>query len=62
MAVIGAGAVGCEMAQAFALFGTTVYLIQRQQRVMPREEKEATQIVENSLKKVGVQLMLGYAE
>ena len=61
IAVVGGGAIGCELAQAFALFGTRVYLIQRQQRLMPREDKEATDIIEKALIRAGVQLLLGYA-
>ncbi len=54
MAILGGGPIGCEMAQAFALFGTQVVLIQRSSRLLPREEPEAAQVVQSSLVADGV--------
>lgn len=45
MAVIGAGPIGCELAQAFARFGSRVTLFQRGDRILPREEPEASAIL-----------------
>lgn len=55
--VIGAGPVGCELAQAFARFGSRVYLIEAQHGIMPNEDRDAAQIVEQQLVKDGVQLL-----
>ncbi len=57
MAVIGAGPIGCELAQAFARFGTKVYLIEAMHGVMPNEEPEASELVRQSMVRDGVQLM-----
>ncbi len=41
LAIIGGGAVGCEFAQLFAIFGTKVYLIESTSRLLKKEDKEA---------------------
>ncbi len=56
--VIGAGPIGCELAQAFARFGSAVTLIDRGPQVLPREEADAAAIVEGALARDGVQLVL----
>ncbi|MBE7461872.1 MAG: mercuric reductase [Planctomycetes bacterium] len=56
LAIIGAGPIGCEMAQAFARFGSEVCLIQAQAGVLPREEHSASEIVERALLRDGVKL------
>jgi pyruvate/2-oxoglutarate dehydrogenase complex dihydrolipoamide dehydrogenase (E3) component len=43
LAVLGGGAIGCELAQAFARFGTDVRLIEAEGRLLPREEPEASE-------------------
>jgi pyruvate/2-oxoglutarate dehydrogenase complex dihydrolipoamide dehydrogenase (E3) component len=57
--IIGAGAVGCEMAQAFALLGTDVTLADTASRVLPKEDADASAIVARSLERCGVRLALG---
>ena len=54
--IIGTGSVGCEMAQAFANFGSQVTLLGRSKGVLTREEKEAGEIIENRLKDDGVDI------
>ncbi|MEM9291521.1 MAG: mercuric reductase [Acidobacteriota bacterium] len=55
--VIGAGPIGCELAQAFARFGTAVTLVDRGQ-LLPREDPDAAEIVQRSLERDGVRLEL----
>ena len=57
--VIGAGASGCELAQAFARLGTRVTLIESGSRVLPRDDRDAAAIVEASLRADGVDVLLG---
>lgn len=57
LGVIGAGPVGCELAQAFARFGSRVYLVEAQHGILPKEDRDAAQIVEQQLVKDGVQLL-----
>lgn len=57
--VLGAGVIGCEMAQAFAAFGTQVTVIDRAERVLSREDPEASEAVRAALEQDGVRLHLG---
>ena len=45
LAVIGAGAVGCELAQAFARLGSEVTLIEAADRILPQEDPEASEVL-----------------
>lgn len=57
LGIIGAGPIGCEMAQAFARFGSAVHLVESSQGVMPREDQQAADIVKESLLRDGVNLL-----
>lgn len=59
LAVIGAGPIGCELAQAFARFGSEVTLLDRDRHVLLREDADAAEIVQQALRKDGVRLELG---
>ncbi len=58
-AVIGAGPIGCEMAQTFARFGSEVTVLQRGPQLLPREDRDAAQMVRNSMERDGVTFHLG---
>jgi pyruvate/2-oxoglutarate dehydrogenase complex dihydrolipoamide dehydrogenase (E3) component len=57
MGVIGAGPIGCELAQAFAQFGAEVYLVEAEHGVLPREDRDAAEIVQRAMERDGVRLM-----
>lgn len=57
LAVIGAGPIGCEMAQAFARFGSEVFLIESLHGILPREDSDASGLVLESIQKDGVKLL-----
>ncbi len=59
LAVIGSGPIGVEMAQSFARFGSQVTLIEGQQGVLPREDRDAAEIVGHSMQRDGVQMLFG---
>lgn len=59
LAVIGAGPIGCELAQAFARFGSGVTLIEREARVLGREDPDAAELVRAALAREGIALELG---
>jgi pyruvate/2-oxoglutarate dehydrogenase complex dihydrolipoamide dehydrogenase (E3) component len=59
LAVLGAGPVGCELAQAFARLGTEVELLELAPQILPQEEPEAAQRVADALVRDGVRLRLG---
>jgi pyruvate/2-oxoglutarate dehydrogenase complex dihydrolipoamide dehydrogenase (E3) component len=46
LTVVGAGPIGCELAQSFARLGSEVTLIDRGERVLPRDDHDAAAIVE----------------
>ncbi len=58
LAVIGGGPIGCEMAQAFARFGSRVTLFELGPRLLPRDDQEASLLVRESLRRDGVELCL----
>ena len=57
--VIGAGPIGCELAQALARFGSIVTVLDMAPHVLPREDADAAAIVERSLAADGVRRELG---
>ena len=58
LVVIGAGPVGCEMAQCFARFGSEVTLLEAAGEVLPREDPEAAALVRVALEEDGVRCLL----
>ncbi len=56
LAVIGAGPIGCELAQAFARFGSRVTLLEALHQILGREDRDAASIVERSLRGDGIEI------
>jgi pyruvate/2-oxoglutarate dehydrogenase complex dihydrolipoamide dehydrogenase (E3) component len=54
MAVIGAGPIGIELAQAFQRFGSQVTVFSRSDKILPKEDPDAAKIIEPSLRRDGV--------
>lgn len=61
LAVIGAGPIGCELAQAMARFGSSVTLLDAAPLILPREDRDAAEIVADALRADGVTLQTGAA-
>ena len=59
LAVIGAGPIGCELAQVFARLGSKVTLVETDTHILPREDPDAAKIVAQALKKDGVTIVCG---
>lgn len=59
LAVIGAGPIGCELAQAFARLGASVTVIEAEPRILPQVDPQAAQLVRESLSADGVDFLLG---
>jgi pyruvate/2-oxoglutarate dehydrogenase complex dihydrolipoamide dehydrogenase (E3) component len=57
LGVIGAGPIGCELAQSFARFGSQVYLIEVLHGILPNEDRDAAEIVQQSMARDGVTLL-----
>ena len=54
--VVGGGAIGCEMAQAFQRLGSQVVLVEAMSRLVAREEPEVSDRLEASLAKEGIEI------
>ena len=59
IAIVGAGAVGCEFADVFTAFGSKVSLIEAMPRILPLEDEESSSEVQRSFKKRGMNVMAG---
>jgi pyruvate/2-oxoglutarate dehydrogenase complex dihydrolipoamide dehydrogenase (E3) component len=59
MVVIGGGAIGAELAQAFARFGTRVSLVEAAPRVLALEEPESSDVVARAMAADGIQVLAG---
>lgn len=57
--VVGAGPIGCELAQAFARFGSAVTVFDIAPRVLPNEDADAAAVVHRQLVEDGVTFHLG---
>lgn len=58
--VIGGGPVGCELAQAFRRFGSEVHLVHRGERLLNKEEPDASRLVQTQFEREGIYLHLGW--
>lgn len=59
LVVLGGGAIGVEMARAFARLGTRVTLLERDDRLLAREERDAAAVVRRALERDGVVVRTG---
>ncbi len=57
LTVLGAGPIGCELAQAFARFGSQVTLIASGSTLLTKEDLEAARIVEAAMQRDGVEVV-----
>ncbi len=56
LAVIGAGPIGCELAQTFARLGSKVTLLETQERILRREEEDAALVVQKAFQREGIEI------
>ncbi len=56
--VLGGGPIGCELALAFSRLGINVVQVERSERILLREEPEASLIAQQVLRESGVELLL----
>src|ERR671912_1984829 len=59
LAVIGAGPIGCELAQSFQRFGSQVTLLTDGAEILPREDRDAAAVVRKQIDKDGVTIITG---
>lgn len=58
LAVIGGGPIGCELAQAFNRLGSKVTLIQRNAQFLPREDRDAAELLGKVFDGEGIRCLL----
>jgi dihydrolipoamide dehydrogenase len=59
LAIVGAGAIGCEFADVYAAFGTQVTIVEVAERILPLEDKDCSAVVEKSYRKRGMTVLTG---
>lgn len=59
IAVVGAGASGCEIASAYGRFGTEVLLIEMLDQILPAEDGDMARVVERAFKKQDIAISTG---
>jgi pyruvate/2-oxoglutarate dehydrogenase complex dihydrolipoamide dehydrogenase (E3) component len=57
IAVLGAGPIGCELAQALRRFGAEVTLLERGPHILPREDEDAARLVEQAIRRDGARVL-----
>lgn len=60
LAVVGGGPVGCEIAQAFARFGSRVTMVEMTDRLLPNDDPDASSVVAEALRRDGVEVATGW--
>jgi pyruvate/2-oxoglutarate dehydrogenase complex dihydrolipoamide dehydrogenase (E3) component len=59
LAILGGGAIGCELAQAFGHLGTKVTIVEALDRLLPREEPEASTAIAQVFAASGIDARVG---
>ncbi len=59
LVVLGGGAIGCELAQAFARLGSAVTVIEGSDRILPREDPDASVVITDALQADGIEVRTG---
>lgn len=55
--IIGGGPIGCEMAQAFRRLGSNVTIIEGLSHLLPRDDLEASELIEEIFQKEGIEII-----
>ena len=58
LTVLGGGAIGCELAQAFARFGVRVTVVEAFDRLLAKEEPEASSVIAEVFARAGIDVRL----
>jgi pyruvate/2-oxoglutarate dehydrogenase complex dihydrolipoamide dehydrogenase (E3) component len=59
LGILGGGPIGVEMAEAFALLGSQVTIVEAAPLLIPREEPEASVVIRAHLERLGVTVLAG---
>ena len=58
--VMGAGPIGCELAQCFARLGSRVTLIDMAAQILPREDADVAALLHDVLREEGIEVLVGH--
>ena len=59
VAIVGGGAAGVEFAHLWSTYGSRISIIEALPRLLPNEDPEISQVLENSFRKQGIDIMTG---
>lgn len=59
--IVGGGAIGCELAQAFQRLGSQVTLVEMQPQLLPRDDQHVASFMADCLTAEGVRVLTSYA-
>ena len=59
LGVIGAGPIGCELAQTFRRLGSDVTIFERMDQILTREDPDAARIVQEAFQRDGIDMVFG---
>lgn len=59
--IMGGGPIGCEMAQAFARFGSEVTIVEAVDRIMKIEDPEVSKIISDVFQQEGIRLLTSHS-
>ncbi len=57
--ILGGGAIGCELGQAFSRLGSAVTIVETEDRLMPEADPEVSRLLAERLRREGVDIWLG---
>jgi len=57
MLIVGGGVIGCEMACAYAAFGTKVTIVEALERLLPMEDSWVSRLLEREFKNLGIEVV-----
>lgn len=57
LVVVGSGVTGAEFANAYATLGSRVTLVSSRERVLPGEDPDAAEVIEQEFKRIGMNVM-----
>lgn len=60
LVIVGGGPIGCELAQSFHRLGAKVTLVEGGDRILPKDDSDAAQLVLDTLRSEGVEVLLGH--
>jgi dihydrolipoamide dehydrogenase len=61
MVIIGSGAIGVEFASFYSAFGSEVTIVELQDRILPVEDIEISEIAEAEFEKQGIKILKGHS-